>query len=385
MTERAAKLFAEYFGDPTGAVVARAPGRVNLIGDHTDYNDGFVLPMIIDRHAEVVARRRSDRQVRIVAAESGERVGNTLGEPIDYSSPKWLPYVLGVVHELAQRNRIELGVDIVFRGTVPKGAGLGSSAALEVATAVALDAVFNLWLQPVETAELCRDVEHHYAGVHCGIMDQLASRLGRPNHALFIDCRSLEVRHVPLPFDGYRVVIVDSGVRRELADSRYNQRRAECEEAVTILRKVEPSLTALRDAYPALLMACEQRLLTDRLARGWHVVSENQRVLDARESLACGDLSAFGRLMNASHTSLREDFDVSHPFLDRLVEAATEVDGVLGARLTGAGFGGCIVTLVREAAVPTLEDRIRELFEDGSNGIIVVGTPEQAGITEIIT
>ena len=290
MTERAAKLFADFFGDPTGAVVARAPGRVNLIGDHTDYNDGFVLPMIIDRHVEVVARLRSDRRVRIVAAESGEPVDATLGEPIGYSKPKWLPYVLGVISELHQRGRIDAGVDLVFHGNVPQGAGLGSSAALEVATAIALDSVFNLWLQPVETAELCRDVEHDYAGVHCGIMDQLVSRLGRRDHALFIDCRSLEARHVPLGFDGHRVVIVDSGVRRELADSRYNERRAECGEAVTVLREIEPSLTSLRDASPSLLMACERRRLTYRLDRAWHVVSENQRVLDACECLARGDL-----------------------------------------------------------------------------------------------
>jgi len=384
MTERAAKLFAEHFGDPTGAVVARAPGRINLIGDHTDYNDGFVLPMIIDRHVEVVARLRPDRQVRIVAAASGERVDNTLGELIDYSSPNWLPYVLGVVHELAQRERISSGVDLVFRGSVPQDAGLGSSAALEVATALALDAVFNLWLNPIELAELCRDVEHRYAGVHCGIMDQLVSRLGRPNHALFIDCRSLEVRHVPLPLEGHRVVIIDSGIHRKLADEAYNTRRTECEEAVSILRKVEPSLTALRDAYPALLMSCEQRLFTDRLGRAWHVVSENQRVLDACECLARGDLPTFGQLMNASHTSLREDYEVSLPALDRLVETATEVDGVLGARLTGGGFGGCIVGLVSEAAIPELEGRLRRLFEGVSSRVIEVGTPEGAGITEVV-
>ena len=384
MTVRPAKLFAEHFGDPTGAVVARAPGRVNLIGDHTDYNDGFVLPMIIDRHVEMVARRRLDQQVRIIAVDSRERVDNTLGEPINYSNPNWLPYVLGVVHELYERGRIDSGVDLVFRGTVPQGAGLGSSAALEVATALALDAVFNLWLNPIELAELCRDVEHRYAGVHCGIMDQLASRLGRPGHALFIDCRSLEARHLPLPFEGHRVVIIDSGIRRRLADEAYNARRAECEEAVSILRRVEPSLNALRDAYPALLMSCERQLFTDRLGRGWHVVSENQRVLDACESLARGDLATFGRLMSASHTSLREDYEVSHPALDRLVETAGEVDGVLGARLTGAGFGGCIVTLVKEAAMPALESRLQELSKDLSNRVIAVGIAEEAGITEVV-
>ena len=377
MTERAAKLFADHFGDPTGAVVVRAPGRVNLIGDHTDYNDGFVLPMIIDRHVETVARRRPDRQVRIVAAESGERVDNTLGEPIDYSSPNWLPYVLGVVHELAQRGRLSSGIDIVFRGTVPQGAGLGSSAVLEVATALALDAVFNLWLNPTELAELCRDVEHRYAGVHCGIMDQLASRLGRSDHALLIDCRSLDARHVPMPLDGHRLVIVDSGVRRELAESGYNERRAECEEAVALLREAEPSITSLRDVTPDTLSNHEKRLSPDLYARCRHVVSENHRVLEACERLAAGDLPAFGRLMKASHLSLRNDFEVSHPALDRLVEEANQVDGVLGARLTGAGFGGCTVNFVAETALPEFKRRLEPLVDDWSAQSIVVGTPAE--------
>lgn len=361
-----------------------APGRVNLIGDHTDYNDGFVLPMIIDRHVEMVARRRPDRQVQIVAAESGERVDNTLGEPIDYSSPNWLPYVLGVVHELAQRGRLSSGIDIVFRGTVPRGAGLSSSAALEVATALALDTVFNLWLNPVDMARLCRDVEHRYAGVRCGIMDQFTSRLGRSDHALLIDCRSLEARHVPMSLDGHRLVIVDTGDRRELADSAYNQRRTECEKAVALLREEETSITSLRDVTPGMLSAHENRLPPDLFARCRHVVSENHRVIEACERLSTGDLPAFGRLMNASHLSLRNDFEVSHPALDRLVEEAHRVDGVLGSRLTGAGFGGCTVNLVAETALPEFEQQLKPLVDDWSLQSIVVGTPEQARVTEVI-
>jgi len=384
MTARAATLFRDHFGDPTGAAVGRAPGRVNLIGEHTDYNDGFVLPTTIDRHVEVVARKRSDRQVRIVAADLGERRENNLDNPIDYTDSGWLPYVLGVVHELSQRGRIELGVDVVFRGTVPRGAGLSSSAALEVATALALDTVFNLWLNPIEMARLCRDVEHRYAGVRCGIMDQFTSRLGRSDHALLIDCRSLEARHVPMPLDGHRLVIVDSGVRRELADSAYNQRRTECEEAVALLREVETSITSLRDVTPDMLSTLENRLPPDLFARCRHVVSENHRVLEACERLAAGDLPAFGRLMNASHLSLRNDFEVSHPALDRLVEEAHRVDGVLGARLTGAGFGGSTVNLLAEAALPHFEQQLKPLVDDWSLQSIVVGTPEQARVTEVI-
>jgi len=384
MTFRSAAMFREFLGDPTGAVVAKAPGRVNLIGEQTDYNDGFVLPTIIDRQIEVVARRRSDRKVRIVAADLGERRENDLDNPIDYTDSGWLPYVLGIVHELAQRGRIEHGVDVVFRGTVPRGAGLSSSAALEVATALALDTAFNLWLNPVEMARLCRDVEHRYAGVRCGIMDQFASRLGRPDHALLIDCRSLDARHVPMALDGHRMVIVDSGIRRELADSVYNQRRTECEEAVAHLHDADASITSLRDVTPEMVLSHENLLPPDLFARCRHVVSENHRVLEACERLAGGDLAAFGRLMNASHLSLRNDFEVSHPALDRLVEEANQIDGVLGARLTGAGFGGCIVNLVAETTLAEFERRLEPLVDDWSAQSIVVGAPEQARVTEVI-
>jgi len=379
-----AKLFAESLGDPTGAVVARAPGRVNLIGENTDYNDGLVLPTIVDRHVEVVARKRFDRKVRIVAADLGERCEQDFDGPVDYTGFGWLPYVLGVVHELAQRGRIECGVDIVFRGTVPRGAGLSSSAALEVATALALDAVFNLWLNPIDMARLCRDVEHRYAGVRCGIMDQFASRLGQSGHALLIDCRSLDARHVPMPLDNHRLVIVDSGVRRELADSAYNQRRTECEEAVAILREAENSITSLRDMTFHLLAEHENLLSPDLFARCRHVVSENNRVLEACESLATGDLPAFGRLMNASHFSLRNDFEVSHPAVDKFVEEALLVDGVLGARLTGAGFGGCTVNLMIAKALPDFERKLEPLVDDWTAQSIVVGVPEKAGVTEVI-
>jgi galactokinase len=381
---RPAALFSEVFGDATGAVVARAPGRVNLIGEHTDYNEGFVLPIIIDRHVEVIARRRSDRQVRLFACDLDEKREVDLDQPIDSTDSGWLPYVLGVVHELARREKIDRGLDLAFRSNVPIGAGLSSSAAIEVATALALDAAFNLWLDPVEMALLCQEVEHRYAGVRCGIMDQFASRLGRPDYALLIDCRSLEARHVPLPFDGHRVVIIDSGVRRELADSRYNDRRAECEEAVAILGDAEPSITSLRDVSAKNLSDHQSLLSPVQLSRARHVVSENERVLEACACLASGDLPTVGRMMNASHLSLRDDYEVSHPALDRLVEEAARIDGVLGARLTGAGFGGCAVNLVTEAALPELEHRLGEFVDDWSEQSIVVGSPVEARVTEII-
>jgi galactokinase len=384
MTVRPAVLFSEVFGDATGAVVARAPGRVNLIGEHTDYNDGFVLPAIIDRRAEVILRRRSDRQVRILAADLDEKREFDLDRPIEYNDSGWLPYVMGVVHELVERGLIDRGADLLFRSNVPIGSGLSSSAAIEVATALALDAAFGLWLDPVDMALLCRDVEHRYAGVRCGIMDQFASRLGRPDHALLIDCRSLEARHVPLAFDGHRVVIIDSGVRRELADSRYNDRRAECEEAVAILGDADASITSLRDVSAEVLSKHQSLLSPIQLSRARHVVSENERVLEACSCLASGDLPTVGPMMTASHLSLRDDYEVSHPALDRLVEEAGRIEGVLGTRLTGAGFGGCTVNLVTEAALPELGRRLGEFVDDWSEQSIVVGNPEEARVVEII-
>ena len=314
-----------------------------------------MLPTIVDRHVEVVARKRFDRKVRIVAADLGERCELDFDGPIDYTGFGWLPYVLGVAHELVQRGRMDVGVDIVFRGTIPREAGLSSSAALEVATALALDAVFNLWLNPVEMARLCRDVEHRYAGVRCGIMDQFTSRLGRPANALLIDCRSLDARHVPMPLDNHRLVVVDSGVRREGVDSAYNQRRTECEEAVTRLREADDSITSLRDVTLGKLAEHKNLLPPNLFIRCRHVISENNRVADACESLANGDLAAFGRLMNASHFSLRNDFEVSHPALDRLVEKAIQAI-TRGAKDTG-GWGRIFVTEVHEVVNIWTEER----------------------------
>ena len=384
MTLRAAALFRNHFGDATGAVVARAPGRVNLLGEPTSFNDGYVLSSTIDRHVEVVARRRDDNQVRIAAADLGERRDNDLDQPIDYANSGWLPHVMGVVHELAQRGRVESGVDIVFRSSLPCDADLGWSGALEVATALAVDAIFNLWLNPVDLIVLCRDVDHRYAGGRDGVVDQFVSRLGRPDHALFVDCRSLDARHVPMRLEGHRLVIVDSGVRDDSAEVGLDQRHTECEQAVMILRATDASITSLRDVAPATLSAEESRLTPDLLARCRHVTGENRRALEACERLAADDLEAFGRLLVASHLSLRNDFEISHPALDRLVEEAREVEGVHGARLIGSGFGGRTVHLAAEAALPALQERLGPLLDDWSQQAIVLGAPEKARVTEVI-
>lgn len=346
------------FGDRGEVCVVRAPGRVNLIGDHTDYNDGFVLPMTIDRAVYVALRRREDRSVQLLSLNYGERLSYRLDARPDVAASSWASYVTGVVEELRVRDVVSSGFDAVLYGDVPLGAGLSSSAALEVAVVVGVPTLFGRALEPVAAARLCQYVEHTYAGVRCGIMDQFASRLGRQAHALFLDCRTLDFDHVPLALDDHVFVVIDSKASRGLVGSRYNERRAECEAGVAAFQRIDPSITALRDVSVDFMDRHESVLPDPVRRRCRHVVTENQRVLDARAALSAGALSRFGALMTQSHVSLRDLYEVSSPQLDLLVDTALLVDGVLGARLTGAGFGGCTVNLVHRAAVPLLKARI---------------------------
>ncbi len=346
------RAFSEAFGSLPDVVV-RAPGRVNLIGEHTDYNEGFVLPVAIDRAIYIAARARADRQVRLLALDMGQRAEFTLDAIVRDEAAMWSNYVRGVALFLQEAGYALRGLDGVIQGDVPRGAGLSSSAALEMAAALAFVATSGLALDRVQMALIGRRAENEFVGVQTGIMDQFISALGRRDHALWIDCRSLDYRLVPLPAD-VRLVVADSGVRRGLVASAYNQRRAECEEGVRRLAERLPGIRALRDVSVAAFEAHKDVLPEPVRRRVQHVVYENQRVLDAVAALERGDLAAMGRLMDASHTSLRDLYEVSGPELDALVEIARSVPGCLGARLTGAGFGGCTVNLVEQRAVPAV-------------------------------
>jgi len=304
-------------------VLSRAPGRVNLIGEHTDYNEGFVLPCAIDRLTDVTAKPRSDRTMHVES--DGEH--DTFSLDAIRRTRTWRDYVRGVV-ELLQP---EHGASLRIRSTVPRGAGLSSSAALEVAVGRALSD-----LPGEELALLAQRAENGFVGVQSGIMDQFAVTLAQAGHALLLDCRDLSYRHIPIP-DGVAIVVCDSHVRRRLADSGYNERRAACEAAAAQL-----GLSSLRDA------TLEQ---VQDLPRARHVVSENERTLRGAAALEAGDCVTFGNLMNASHASLRDDYEVVPPALDELAAATRAVDGCYGSRITGAGFGGCTVSLVTDAAV----------------------------------
>jgi galactokinase len=371
-------------GSDGAAIVARAPGRVNLIGEHTDYNDGFVLPVPIDRFVEAAVRPRSGRRVRMFAADPNQVVEFELGDGPGAAWPSWTRYLYGLAEELRTRGMLARGFDVAVRGNIPQGAGLGSSAALEVATVLALEKCFLFDMEPLESIRLCRDVEHRWAGVKCGVMDQMASRLGRSGHALLIDCRDLQFREVPLQLGDHRLVVVDSGVQRRLKDSAYNRRREECEQGVTLLRRLDPGIRSLRDVDSDQLAAGRDLLPGPVAARCQHVIEENGRVLEAEMRLGQGDLAGFGELMVASHESLRDLFDVSHPALDRLVETANGVDGVLGSRLCGAGFGGCTLTLAASPALAELRQKLGEAFDDlGLNGsMLVIGPADESGVVK---
>ena len=313
----------------------RAPGRVNLIGDHTDYNDGFVLPLAVDLECRVDAEERGDGVVRLTSSAFPEPVELPAGGTPEPASvePRWGRLPAGVVAALARRGRPPVGIEAEVTSTVPVGGGLSSSAAFAVALALALCDAGGLELEPVEVARACQEAELLATGVPCGIMDQLSSLCGRRDAALLIDCRSLEVEPVPLPRE-LALVVADSGVQRALAETGYAERRAACEAAAARL-----GLPALRDATP-------EQVADDPRAR--HVVSETGRVLDFAEALRRGEVDPLGRLLLESHASLRDDFEVSTPELDALVDAFVAA-GALGARLTGAGFGGSVIALVPAA------------------------------------
>jgi galactokinase len=389
--ERIAALAAaferEYGRPPQG--IAEAPGRVNLIGEHIDYNDGLVLPLAIDRSVLCAWARpgRSFESIRSlfkqehgteepgaasfysVEFREGDATVTMEPEAVEYDQSRhgdWTDYPSGVLWALVEAGCMTRGldIDIAIAGDVPQGAGLSSSAAVEVAVAGALRDAFELPIGNVDLALLCQRAENEYVGVRCGIMDQFASTLSRCGHALLLDCRSLACKHVPLRLDehGLSIVIADSAVTRELASSAYNDRRRECDEALAELRAhlSRPSLASLRDVTEEDLRPTAIDTVPMRRAR--HVVGEIARVREAADALRRDDFARFGELMRASHASLRDDYEVSSPQLDRLVELATAQPYVLGSRLTGAGFGGCTVSLVRTDAVDSFERDVIEPY-----------------------
>jgi galactokinase len=358
------RLFEATFGEAP-AVIARAPGRVNLIGEHIDYNGGMVLPLAISRTLWLAARPREDGVLRAVSA-NGELAEVSLTDSEGPEHGHWLRYGFGMVRALAGAGVKLQGMDVAVTSTIPEGSGLSSSAALELAFGLAL-LQFRQGVGPrisgPELAQLARQAEVETVGVNCGIMDQFICAMGRAGQALLLDTRTLEYRNVPLSSEHARVVVIDSRVPRALATSAYNQRRAECEEArMTLQTHLGRPLDDLCSVTPAELQSALHTLAPPIDRRAQHVVGEQARVLAAVDALEAGDLVSVGARMNESHASLRDLYEVSVPELDLLVDLAQQTNGVFGARLTGAGFGGCTVNLVAPAAIGSLNRHVTEAY-----------------------
>jgi galactokinase len=348
--------FTDQFGDDATAFTVRAPGRVNLIGEHVDYNDGFVLPMAISLQTTMRIRPRADRTVDLYAVNLDKRATFSL-DNIE-KQDDWIDYVQGVAEQLASAGVPLHGFEGVVESTVPMASGLSSSAAIEVAAAMTFLHLAQQPMSPPDVALLCQRAENQFIGVNSGIMDQMAVAACVENHALLLDCRTLDIEQVPFQLKDYVVVVTDSGAPRELASSAYNERRAQCEEGVAILRESLPHVNSLRDVTPEELEANAAKLPEVVEKRVRHVVEEIARTQSAVASLRAGDLAAMGAAMNDSHESLAKLYEVSSLELDWITSWSRSQPGVLGSRMTGAGFGGCTVTLMEKAHAESLMQKL---------------------------
>jgi galactokinase len=352
--------FEEIFG--SSPVIYRAPGRINLIGEHTDYNDGFVMPAAIGFSTQVAIAPRTDRKLVLHSEEFDGDLKFDVDHLPEKRTGEWCDYVLGVASVLCERGHELKGANLLVHGEVPIGAGLSSSAAIEVASALAfLDLEGSSQPMPV-VARICQQAENGFIGARVGIMDQFVSCMGKAGHAFFLDCRSLEFEQIPIP-GNIRFVVCNTMVKHELAKGAYNTRREECEEGTRLFSQWKPEVRALRDVSIDLLEEHAQDLPATILKRCSHVVRENQRVLDAVQCLNKGDLNRLGKLMRESHESLRDLYEVSCRELDVMVESAEGLPGYFGGRMTGGGFGGCTVNLVSAANAEDFAVQIAERYE----------------------
>jgi len=334
--------FRQEFGEP--AVVVRSPGRANLIGEHTDYNHGFVLPAAVDRGIAMAVKARSDRRYVLHSLDLDRRLEGDVRELVPHPE-RWPNYLLGVVDQLQKSGNPLGGFELVYGGDLPLGAGMSSSAALECGLAFSLNELFGLGLDRPTLAKLSQAAEHSFVGVKCGIMDQMASLMSRKDHVMMLDCHDLSCRFVPF-VSPVKIFLCDTQVERALAESGYNQRRSQCEAGVALLQKHAPDVRSLRDVSLELLDAHRAEFDAIVYRRCRYVIEENLRVIAACDALESDDLPALGRLMNKSQQGLSQAYEVSCPELDVLAEAAAALPGVLGARMMGAGFGGCTINLV---------------------------------------
>ncbi|WP_205409994.1 galactokinase [Flavihumibacter solisilvae] len=354
------RLFLKHFG--TEPVMFRSPGRVNLIGEHTDYNQGFVLPAAIDKATYIAIAPRMDDQVNIVSADLEQQYHFSL-QDVGKSGLHWPDYIIGVVQQLLALGSPIHGFDIAFGGNVPIGAGMSSSAALECATAFALNRIFDCGLSSLEMVKAAQRAENQFVGVNCGIMDQFASMFGKDGHVIRLDCRSLDYTYIPFRMEGYRVALLDTGIRHNLSDTEYNTRRMQCESGVALIQMRYPEVQSLRDVTMQMLNDCIRPGNEIIYKRCKYVVEENIRLMQACSDLEENDIRSFGERMYSTHEGLAKLYEVSCPELDILVEETRLLDYVPGSRMMGGGFGGCTINLVREDHVDELVKTVGERYK----------------------
>ena len=360
--------FSELYGQAPEAVFF-SPGRVNLIGEHTDYNGGYVFPCALSYGTYLLVRKTDSQSVRFVSTNLELKVDIAI-QDLNQKQPNdaWVNYPLGVIDEFSKLGIEVTGLDLLYSGNIPNGAGLSSSASIELVTSVMINNLFEGKRSMIELVRLSQKAENQFVGVNCGIMDQFAVGMGKMNHALALKCDTLKFREVPLKLDGYKIVIANTNKRRGLADSKYNERRSECEKALEEMN-LEGKYKSLSDIDFDEFNKIYARLSDEvLLRRARHVITENQRVLDAMKALSKNNLAELGQLMNGSHVSLRDDYEVTGPELDALVEEAWKVEGVVGSRMTGAGFGGCTVSIVKDSAVDKFIETVGPAYE-GRTGL----------------
>ena len=368
MIQELRSKFKELFGDDNGAEAYFAPGRVNLIGEHTDYNGGHVFPCALTIVTYAVARKRNDRTINFYSVnQSGKGLITTsLDDLTPSDAAGWTNYPKGVVWAFLGRGyKIDSGFDMVISGDIPAGSGLSSSASLEVLTGFILRDLYGLdEVTNVDLACIGQYSENNYNGMNCGIMDQFASAMGKKDNAIFLDCNTLNFEYAPIVLNGYKIVVTNSKVKHSLVDSAYNERRAFCEKALEELKTVT-DINTLGDLSEEEFEAHKDAIADPvRVRRAHHAVYENQRTIKAVEALKAGDLASFGKLMNESHISLRDDYETSCPEVDVLVDAAWKVDGVVGSRITGGGFGGCSVSIVRDDAIDAFKSALTSAYQE---------------------
>lgn len=364
IVQQLVKSFREKFTkDP---LLSQAPGRVNIIGEHTDYNNGFVLPAAIDKAIYVAVSKRDDEQIQLISLDFQDNFETTV-QPFHPVEKQWVNYILGVAAQMQKAGHEMDGFNMMIAGDVPLGAGLSSSAAVECSVAVALNDLFQFGIERKTLTFMAQKAEHEFAGVQCGIMDQFASMYGKKDHVIKLDCRSLDYQYEPLRLGDYKIVLLNTNVKHSLASSEYNTRRQECAYGVELLQKNGMNVSSLRDADLQILDNYVKPVDEVIYRRCKYVVEENQRLLATCRALESGDLQRAGQLMYASHEGLKNEYEVSCPELDFLVNAVKENPSVAGARMMGGGFGGCTINLVKADAMDSLIQNLSRTYRDTMN------------------